>query len=357
MKLTSLHLCWPKQGPSAARLELVCETLLGGARLVWMEQIHHDILIIGAGMAGLSCAVHLEAAGHAPALIDKGRGPGGRMAARRAQIAGETVSFDHGAQYFTARDPDFRTAVKAWETSGAAAPWPAAGDDAFVGTPGMNGPIRAMAAALDVRWGVRALGLMRNGDVWHVATDAGDLTARTILVAVPAEQACDLLAVAAPELAAIPSAVRSAPCWAVLAAFAAPLDLEQDTLRSNGAVSWAARNSAKPQRAGSECWVIHASPSRSLQLIDASKDAVAEALLTDLWEMAGLSTLPPTLHLDAHRWLYALPEVGGSPATHFDARARIGIAGDYCHSPRVEGAWLSGRALAHAVVGAIAPAA
>ncbi|MGY6552115.1 MAG: NAD(P)/FAD-dependent oxidoreductase [Erythrobacter sp.] len=317
-----------------------------------METTHHDILIIGAGMAGLSCAEHLASAGRTPHLIDKGRGPGGRMAARRAEIAGETVSFDHGAQYFTARDAGFAAAVAAWEASGAAARWPAAGEDAFVGAPGMNGPIKAMASRHDVRWGVRALSLHRHGAAWRVITDAGEYTAGAVLVAVPAEQASELLADAAPDLAAVAAGVRSAPCWAVLAAFAGPLTIPADVLRGEGAIAWAARNSAKPARAGAETWVIHASPARSLELIDADKAGAAAALMEDFAALAGLPHVPQAVHLDAHRWLYAFPAATAGAPARFDADLRIGIAGDYLHSPRVEGAWISGRALGEAVIAA-----
>ncbi|MEL6529341.1 MAG: FAD-dependent oxidoreductase, partial [Pseudomonadota bacterium] len=86
-----------------------------------MDEHFSNILVIGAGMAGLTCATKLVAAGHSVTILDKGRGPGGRMAARRAEIAGETVSFDHGAQFFTARDQDFLQVVSAWETQGAVA--------------------------------------------------------------------------------------------------------------------------------------------------------------------------------------------------------------------------------------------
>ncbi|NQZ46169.1 MAG: FAD-dependent oxidoreductase, partial [Erythrobacter sp.] len=70
-----------------------------------LHTTHNDIVIIGAGMAGLACASQLIAAGRDVRLLDKGRGPGGRMAARRANVAGQPSAFDHGAQYFTARDP------------------------------------------------------------------------------------------------------------------------------------------------------------------------------------------------------------------------------------------------------------
>jgi predicted NAD/FAD-dependent oxidoreductase len=39
--------------------------------------------IVGAGMAGLSCAEGLANHGHDVVLLDKGRGPGGRMSTRR----------------------------------------------------------------------------------------------------------------------------------------------------------------------------------------------------------------------------------------------------------------------------------
>lgn len=307
-----------------------------------------DILVIGGGMAGLSAATALAPAGAHIIVLDKGRGPGGRMAARRVEIAGQQVSFDHGAQYFTARDPAFRETVAAWEQAGVAARWPAAGEDAWVGTPGMNACVRHMAAGLDVRWNVRAERLLRDGRLWQVEAGETVFTAGTVLVAVPAEQAAVLLADVAPDFAARAASVASAPCWAVMADFPELLPVA-DTYRSDTApVSWAARNSVKPGRSGTESWVIHAGPARSRALIDLPKDEVARLLLADFFAATGTAPAAPQ-HLDAHRWLYAQPEARKGVGPLFDAGLRIGIAGDWLHSPRVEGAWLSGRALAEAV--------
>ncbi|MEM6475099.1 MAG: FAD-dependent oxidoreductase [Pseudomonadota bacterium] len=324
-----------------------------------------EILIIGAGMAGLTCATRLAAAGRDVLVIDKGRGPGGRMAARRAEVAGETLGFDHGAQYFTARHPDFLAQVREWEAQGVVAKWPAAGEDAWVGTPGMNAPIRAMADKVAVNWSVRAESpdqgainaVNRN---WIVEVNGGEwkFHPHTVLLTVPAEQALDLLSglernmpdCPKRRLAEIPAKVRSEPCWAVMAAFAQPLNIEADCLRDAEApISWAARNSAKPQRNGAETWVLHASPAKSREIINMPKEEAAEHLLAEFFAQTGLAPVSP-IHLTAHRWLYAMPEkVGGEPA-YFDSAARIGIAGDYLHSPRVEGAFLSGLALAERVL-------
>jgi len=315
-----------------------------------MDRTHSDILIIGAGMAGLSCADALTKAGCEVRLLDKGRGPGGRMAARRAEILGETVSFDHGAQYFTARDAAFKEVVANWRAAGVVAPWPAAGEDAWVGVPGMNGPIRAMGIEHDVRWGVRGHTLSRLDRGWFV--DAGDdsFTADTVLVAVPAEQAAEILTNVADELASVAAAVESAPCWAVMVGFEERLPIESDGLREPQArISWAARNSAKPQRTGSETWVLHASPERSREIIESPKEEAAKILLADFFAQAGAAPREPA-HLVAHRWLYAMPAAVKGDAARFDAALSLGIAGDYLHSPRVEGAFLSGRALAEAVL-------
>jgi len=55
------------------------------------------IAVVGAGMAGITCARTLQQAGHQVTVFEKSRGLGGRMATRDSAFG----SFDHGAQYFT----------------------------------------------------------------------------------------------------------------------------------------------------------------------------------------------------------------------------------------------------------------
>lgn len=313
-----------------------------------MDQDDFLTIVVGAGMAGLACATRLAQAGDRVIVFDKGRGPGGRMATRRAEIAGQPVSFDHGAQYFTARDPAFRAVVAQWEQDGVVARWPAAGADAWVGVPGMNAPLKAMAERLDVRWNTRVHAIAFERGRWQVDTPDGRFSAVTLVIAVPAEQAFELVRGIAPVYAARIAKVTSEPCWAVMAAFDAPLDIAFDTLRATGegaAIAWAARNSAKPGRGGTECWVLHASPQRSREIIAMPADEAAEALLGDFFRQTGAAPRVP-IHLAAHRWLYALPRVQPGEPFLYDHEVGLGLVGDYFHSPRIEGAWLSGHGLA-----------
>ena len=66
------------------------------------------VAIIGAGLAGLSCAQALVQAGYQVHVFDKSRGPSGRMSTRRAEDHAGPWQCDRGAQYFTARDATFR---------------------------------------------------------------------------------------------------------------------------------------------------------------------------------------------------------------------------------------------------------
>lgn len=309
-----------------------------------------QIAIVGAGMAGLSCATRLAALGHDVALFDKGRGPGGRMATRRVEADGTMLRFDHGAQYFTARDPRFVEQVARWEREGVVARWDAAGADAWVGTPAMNAPIKAMAGRHDVQFGTRIEQLLRDGDGWQlVGEGAPDRRFDAVVVALPAEQAGPLLQQHAGAMGDLADATRSDPCWTIMAAFEQRLPSEQDSIRHHGAIGWAARNNAKPGRGSAECWVVQASPDWSRAHLEDEATAVEAALLDQLADAIG-APLPPRLAITAHRWRFARSGAAGEEAL-WDAQQRIGVCGDWLLGPRVEAAYLSGLILAETVGG------
>ena len=272
------------------------------------------------------------------------------MATRRMEDGGTTLHFDHGAQYFTARDPRFVEQVAHWEASGVAARWAAAGDDAWVGTPAMNAPLKAMAGELGVQFGTRIEQLVRDGEGWQIDGEgAPDARFDAVLVAVPAEQAGPLLQPHAPAMATLADQTASDPCWTLMAGFEAPLALVQDTLRQRGPIGWAARNNAKPGRANEECWVIQASPEWSRAHLEEDAETVAAALLAELAEANG-GPLPRQLGATAHRWRFARSGTAGEEAL-WDAEQRIGVCGDWLIGPRVEAAYISGLLLAEAVGG------
>lgn len=308
-----------------------------------------NVAIIGAGMAGLACADALVAGGHGVSLFDKGRGAGGRMSSRRLSTPLGEVTIDHGAQYFTARDPGFRDQVLAWQDHGVAAPWPAVAPDAWVGVPAMNAIIKAMAAAHDVVWGCHVSGISRTGKAWSLHSPVGEFGPfDAVILAIPAEQAAIQLALHDFAFARIALTARSQPCWTGMFVFEQHLGAVPPVIRNAGVVSWAARNNAKPGRAMTEAWVVQASADWSRANFDTAPAQVAEQLLAALSAAHG-SDIPLPIAAVAHRWSYALSAGTGDGAL-WNAALALGVCGDWLLGPRVECAWLSGQMMAQRVM-------
>lgn len=310
------------------------------------------VAIIGAGMSGLSCADGLTKAGHDITLFDKGRGPGGRMSTRRMETPLGQVSFDHGAQYFTARDPAFLKQVKAWESMGVATAWSMPAPDAWVGAPGMNAIIKAMAEQHDVRWGNQVERLENCAGTWSLKTrDQSFPDFDSVVLAIPAEQALPFLSLHDFTMAREAMLARSQPCWTAMFTFAAPLPGVPEIVRDHGNIGWAARNNAKPQRSGPEGWVVQARPEWSRAHVEDCADQVIPVLLQELAEALG-ADIPSPIASAAHRWRYAMSG-GLRHGAMWNADIGLGLCADWLLGPRVECAWLSGQALAGKILGAV----
>lgn len=305
--------------------------------------------IIGAGMAGLSCADALAAQGHAVRLFDKGRGPGGRMSTRRMDTPLGEVLFDHGAQYFTVRNPGFAALARGWADRGLALRWPQAGRDAWIGVPGMSALIRDMAFRHDVTFGRLVKGIVRDLAGWHFLMDEGRAGPFDVaVIAIPAEQAAALLSLHDFAMARIALKAVSLPCWTAMFVFDRPVDGACGLLRDVGDLAWAVRNGDKPGRSGPEGWVVQASAEWSVDHLEHAGDDIATRLHGVLAALVG-TDLPAPAAASAHRWRYALSAGTGDEALWNDA---LGLAacGDWLHGPRVECAWLSGVAAARHIL-------
>ena len=173
-----------------------------------------SVAVIGSGISGLSCARTLADHNFDVHVFDKGRGPGGRMSTRRTSAG---LQFDHGAQYFTARDRNFQRDVDSWRELGIVAEWqgrivsvsqsafaPVNGQARFVGTPSMNSICRHLGDGLPVQFSTRVAPLRRTGSKWTLIDDEGQELGGfdVVVLAVPAPQVTGLLA-EAPAMAQV----------------------------------------------------------------------------------------------------------------------------------------------------------
>ena len=327
--------------------------------------MNRRIAIVGAGVAGLTCARALRTAGLEVVLFDKARGPGGRLPTRRR----ERFAFDHGAPFFHVERERFRAEVSDWERAGVVEAWTPrrarisasgarllAPEPVWVGTPKMSALGRHLSRGLDLRLSRRIVRLEAAGARWDLHADDG--SAETcfdgVALTVPPELARDLIA-DSPALAdQVPSEqVAMLPCWCLLLAFGSPFDPGFEVAQFDHPIlGQAIRNDAKPGRGPEPVWVVHASEAWSQAVLEDPPEFVGKEIETALRDL--LPGLPEVVVRDTHRWRYA--RAAGSGAGHLgDASRGLWIGGDWTLGPSVEDAFESGLELAAAI--AEAPAA
>jgi photolyase PhrII len=317
---------------------------------------HQRVVVIGAGMAGLTSARILEDQGHEVTVVDKARGAGGRMSTRREG----DHRFDHGAQYFTAHDPRFLRHVYAWRERGLVESWDAriavlegaeireegGKTDRFVAVPGMNAICAELAAEqADCRYSWTAESLHYEEKEWRVqSTDGESLVADAVVVALPAPQATALLA-GSPLEAKLPG-VEMRPCWALMVVADRPLlDGYDAAFVNQGALSWLASQRSRPGRPDVHAWVLHACPDWSARHLDTPAEEVRDKMLEAARELPVAQAFEVESAM-THRWLYALADEPLNRQALWFPDQRLVIAGDWCAGSRVEGAFLSGAAAA-----------
>jgi hypothetical protein len=321
------------------------------------------IAVVGAGLAGLIAARTLTDQGLFVRVFEKSRGVGGRLATRRADPHWQ---FDHGAQYFTARDPRFQRYACSWLEDGIVQPWTGrvvqlrAGQVAaeksdtarYVGVPSMNAIAKRLANDLSIVAESRVARMGQTAQGWQLESDEGrDLgDYDLVLLNPPPPQASSLL----PETHRFQEILRSvhwSPCWAVMLAWDRSLELPFDAaFVDDSPLAWIANNRTKPGREPlGDAWVLHASSQWSEAKLECSPQEVVKSLSDAFADAVGLREVPQPQLCAAHRWRYAKPDPIAQ--THlWDPESGVGLCGDWCNGPRVEGAVLSGMALAGAVL-------
>jgi len=282
------------------------------------------VVVVGAGIAGLACARELVDAGVPARVVERSGVVGGRLA---SEFLGGRWA-DTGAAYLTADDPAFLGRLRTWRIDGLARPW----TDTFRGQHGppalrwsAPGGLRSLAAdlarGLDVTLGTEVTALPR---------------ADAVVLAMPGPQAL--------RIADLPAARQQGWSPSVTAVLTYPERVWPDFggafVNDHPVLTTVCDDG---DRRGDRAPVLVAHSTATFAREHAGDEPAAE-MAKAVAELLGLAAAP---EVTIRHWPYAQPRPGHG---WYAARGDVYLCGDAFGRPRVQTAWLSGRAVARALL-------
>jgi renalase len=308
------------------------------------------IAVIGAGLAGISFAKNLT--GFADiTLFEKSRGTGGRMSFRRR----EQFSFDHGAQFFTARSEPFKAEISKALDAKAIVEWVPKivslelGEKPFkrewfephyCGADGMNSLVKHMAIALNIVLKTQVKRLEGSSGAWFLIDENEQSIGPFdwVVSAVPAPQAINLLPSCFVKKNKVGDGMFSG-CFAMMLGFENPISLNfQAAAITDPVLAWLSTRDCSSL-------LIHSRNDWATDHIDADLKWVESTMYKAVMALLPNVDSQP-IHRDLHRWRFAKCEQALGNDYFLESNDQVAAIGDWCRGGRVEDAFISGYQLA-----------
>ncbi|MBD2500856.1 NAD(P)/FAD-dependent oxidoreductase [Anabaena azotica] len=317
----------------------------------------NDVVIIGAGIAGLVCAQQLSQAGYSVLVVEKSRGLGGRMATRR--LHGTWA--DHGACYLKPKGELFTSFVELLCDRHILENWSELQPNAtprYVAPAGMSAIAKFIAQNLNILLNQRVTEVnLTSAKNWRLTLESSneELTAQALVIAIPAPQAAMLLtplgeAVLGKQFLTDLSSVEYYPCMSAIAGYPPsfhPLpNWRASSFVDDAILGWIGLDSSKRPQPQQPVFVLQSSANFAQLHLEASDlQPIGHEMLKYAAQTLEIPWLEIPEWLQVHRWRYAFPSNPWQDKV-LSAKAELPLVccGDWCGGNLVEGAMLSGLA-------------
>ncbi len=328
------------------------------------------VVVIGAGMAGLTCAKQLHHQGIDVTVVEKSGGVGGRLATRRLQ----GTWADHGVQYLSVNGEAFERFVHKLKNQGIVTEWTRAihqltpaglqAPDPEMIYPryscpqGMTAIAKYLATDLNVLLKTRIVAVEVQGQQWLLTTENQEqIWADSVVATLPAPQFLALFQdLLAPEFLKAVKSVKFNPNITIMAGYAnnpeALPTWQAVRWVDDSLLSWISFDSTKhPDQVAQPVFVFQSTAQFARQTLEETDlQKVGKPMLQRAGEFLGEWLSNPEWW-QVHRWRYALvEEVLGVDCLTTNVPLPLICAGDWCAGKNIEGAYTSGLAAAEAIV-------
>ena len=309
------------------------------------------ILVIGSGIAGIAASLKLKSCGLKTTIIDKGNFIGGRMSTHYEKSEINSLSFFHGAQFFTAKTNNFKKIVAQGISKNYIQKYLDFLPIRYRGSPTMRDFLTSITSELNIRQRETVINIYpKNKNKINVICDTSKKkeTYDGVISTLPGPQSLELMENFPLLMETLSSSTYDA-CIALMFAFdRLPKDVSKFFHFPNNKeiFSWIASSN------NNHCWTAHTNPYYSNKNL--SKDP--QILQNEIFdELKNIFLLPNDLtsyniiYSKIHFWRYAKVK-NVAKGIQIDPLYPMAIAGDFMEGPRVESAFMSGEKAAELIL-------
>lgn len=314
------------------------------------------VAVIGAGLSGLTVASQLSHYFDIT-VFDKSRGVSGRMSTRTAL----PYRFDHGAQYFKVREPQFARFIADAIEQDLVAEWHARVVDLsaegiqdvtidqpwYVAKPTMTALNKSLAEGLSVQLNQRIESVKYQDSIWSLRNEAGEHVGDYdfLISAIPLPQLEQLL----PEIVGDDDElknVKMSGCFSLMIGCSEAQLPDFDFARvTSSPVGIISQNSAKPGRDEAPSLLVQSTNEWAEQMLEMPLAEVEQHLTRELSSLMGIN-YQSVEYRTLHRWRYAFVNQALGRPFYRHGILPFAACGDWCMGARIESAYMSGFDLA-----------
>ena len=316
-----------------------------------------NVAIIGAGISGLALANKIKDFSNVT-IFEKSRGLGGRVASRRVN----QFNFDHGAQFFKAKEEEFKDYIRPMIEKGIIDTWRARfieiedgtiinrrvwGEDPanYIGIPSMSSIGKFMAEGLNVKLSEK-IGKAEKNNSWELFSeeDASKGKFDWVISTIPPLQCIELF----PSIKSIYRNIEShkmMACYSLMLGFDKDINIDFDAALIKGTdISWISCNSSKQGRGDNYTILAHSTNKWATENIDQERGWVKNYLCEELSKIIERD-MSKASYIGLQGWRYANIEKQNGQDFFIDKKQNIAFCGDWFIQGRIESAYISGARL------------
>lgn len=322
-----------------------------------MQKIEkYDVVIVGAGISGITAGKYLHKKGFAVKILDKGKAIGGRLATRRINFNDEQLQIDYGCKYLEAHTFEFsqelvnlikNDTIKKWTTTNRNTFLDELEKNLkFIGRQSMRQIAIELSKGLNISNNSRVKSISHYNGEWNILDDKNQsIKSETIILTMPIPQALQLLDASRLEIPA--EIYNNLEKVEYERSIAGILILESKSNLKNegglkfedGPISFITDNNLKGVNNSLTAMTIEMANDFSIENWDKSDQEITELIIEASSEYFNSKVLKSQIH----KWKYSTP-IKSYPKKFesINKPGKLYFAGDAFFGTNVESAYLSG---------------